>query len=103
MTGARTRTAGTDLGEGSIPRSASAGAIRRLPGMQDAVVAVQSVAAGMTVPPPSGPYPGSTFNVKVLLRSFSAWNLPLTPVTLPACLIRTFQCVGLGTPPKPPQ
>ena len=67
MTGARTRTAGTDLGEGSIPRSA--GAMRRLPEMQDAVVAVQGIAAGMTVPPPSGPYPGSTFNVKVLLRS----------------------------------
>ena len=53
--------------------------------------------------PAIGAVSGSTFNVKVLLRSFSAWNLPLTTVTLPACLIRTFQCVGLGTPPKPPQ
>ena len=70
--------------------------MRRLPEMQDAVVAVRVIAAGMTVPPPSGPCSGSTFNVKVLLRSFSAWNLPLTTVTLPACLIRTFQCVCYG-------
>ena len=30
-------------------------------------------------------------------------NLPVTTVTLPACLIRTFHFVGLGMPPNPPQ
>src|SRR5208283_5707962 len=42
------------------------------------VAATQGESAEIAAPPPSGPCPGSTFNVKVLLRSFSAWNLPLT-------------------------
>ena len=50
-----------------------------------------------------GPGGGLDGQVVDLAPLVSSRNLPLTTVTLPSCLIRTFHLVGLGMLPQPSQ